>query len=124
LPHNVQIEQLPENSIFLLQKEHCLTGHAVIACGLAHKAQVSSLTASSLYTLVSLVNSQMGYTFLPAMALQHGILKGTSVEALSVTNDAFREIGLVWRNGTTRVQLFRQIATLLAPLMPRPAVLT
>jgi LysR family hydrogen peroxide-inducible transcriptional activator len=123
LPPNVQIEQLPENSIFLLQKEHCLTGHAVSACGLAHKAQVSSLTASSLYTLVSLVNSQMGYTFLPAMALQHGILKGTSVEALTVTNDAFREIGLVWRNGTTRVQLFRQIATLLAPLMPSPVLL-
>jgi LysR family hydrogen peroxide-inducible transcriptional activator len=121
LPKNVLIEQLPENSIFLLQREHCLTEHAVSACGLAHKAQVSSLTASSLYTLVSLVNSQMGYTFLPAMALKHGILNGTNVEALSATNDAFREIGLVWRNGTTRVQLFRKIATLLAPLMPNPA---
>lgn len=123
LPLNAQIDELPENSIFLLQKEHCLTEHAVSACGLAHKAQVSSLTASSLYTLVSLVNSQMGYTFLPAMALQHGILNGTNVEALAVTNDAFREIGLVWRNGTTRVQLFRRIATLLAPLMPKPAQL-
>jgi LysR family hydrogen peroxide-inducible transcriptional activator len=119
-PINVQIEQLPENSIFLLQREHCLTEHAVSACGLAHKAQVNNLTASSLYTLVSLVNSQMGYTFLPAMALQHGILKGTNVEALSPSNDAFREIGLVWRNGTTRVQLFRKIAALLAPLMPKP----
>jgi LysR family hydrogen peroxide-inducible transcriptional activator len=122
LPFNVKIEELPENSIFLLQREHCLTEHAVSACGLAHKAQVSSLTASSLYTLVSLVNSQMGYTFLPAMALQHGILKGTNVTALAATNDAFREIGLVWRQGTTRVQLFRQIATLLAPLIPNPAL--
>ena len=121
LSKNTQIDDLPNNSIFLLHKEHCLTGHAVSACGLAHKAQVSSLAASSLYTLVSLVNSQMGYTFLPAMALQHGILKGTNIDALPVTNDAFREIGLVWRNGTTRVQLFRKIATLLAPLMPKPA---
>ena len=119
---DMQIDELPDNSIFLLHKEHCLTGHAVSACGLAHKAQVSSLTASSLYTLVSLVNSQMGYTFLPAMALEHGILKATNVEALPVTNDAFREIGLVWRNGTTRVQLFRKIAALLAPLMPKPAL--
>jgi LysR family hydrogen peroxide-inducible transcriptional activator len=123
LPKNVQIEQLPLNSIFLLQKEHCLAGHAISACGLAHKAQVSSLTASSLYTLVTLVNSHMGYTFMPAMALHHGILNGTNVEAMPVTNDAFREIGLVWRNGTTRVQLFRAIATLLAPLMPKPALL-
>lgn len=123
LPAHVKIEQLPNNSIFLLQREHCLTEHAVSACGLAHKAQVSSLTASSLYTLVSLVNSQMGYTFLPAMALQHGILKGTNVEALEASQDAFREIGMVWRNGTTRMQLFRKIATLLAPLMPKPLII-
>ena len=120
LPENVNIDDLPENSIFLLQKEHCLTEHAVSACGLAHKTQISSLTASSLHTLVSLVNSQMGYTFIPAMALQHGILDGSKVKALAPSNDAFREIGLVWRNSTTRVQLFRHIATLLAPLMPKP----
>lgn len=121
LPSKVQIEELPENSIFLLQKEHCLTEHAVSACGLAHKAQVSSLTASSLHTLVSLVNSEMGYTFLPAMALNHGILDVTNVSALAATDDAFREIGLVWRNGTTRMQLFRNIAKLIAPLLPQPA---
>lgn len=119
LPKHVEIDQLPENSIFLLQKEHCLTDHAVSACGLAHKAQVSSLTASTLHTLVSLVNSQMGYTFLPAMALNKGILHGTDVEALPSPNDAFREIGLVWRNGTTRVQLFRHIAKLTSPLLPQ-----
>lgn len=119
LPKNVQIEELPENSIFLLQKEHCLTEHAVSACGLAHKAQVSFLTASSLHTLVSLVNSEMGYTFLPAMALQRGILDGTNVTALPATGEAFRGIGLVWRNGTTRMQLFRQIAKLVAPLLPQ-----
>lgn len=120
LPPNVQIEELPENSIFLLQKEHCLTEHAVSACGLAHKAQISSLTASSLHTLVSLVNSQMGYTFLPAMALKKGILDGTNVSALAPSADAFRDIGLVWRNGTTRMQLFRQIAKLVSPLLPEP----
>ena len=120
LPKDVDIDDLPENSIFLLQKEHCLTEHAVSACGLAHKAQVSSLTASSLHTLVSLVNSQMGYTFLPEMALNQGILTGTKVEALPSSSDAFREIGLVWRNGTTRIQLFRYIAKLLSPIMPQP----
>lgn len=123
LPQNVKIAELPENSIFLLQKEHCLTEHAVSACGLAHKAQVSSLTASSLYTLVSLVNSQMGYTFLPAMALNHGILNGSNVTALEASDGAFREVGLVWRNGTTRMQLFREVAKLIAPLLPQPVAI-
>ncbi|MDT0593479.1 hydrogen peroxide-inducible genes activator [Glaciecola petra] len=120
LPENVNIDALPENSIFLLQKEHCLTEHAVSACGLAHKAQVSTLAASSLHTLVSLVNSQMGYTFLPSLALNKGILEGSEVIALPSNDNASREIGLVWRNGTTRMQLFRQIAKLVAPLTPEP----
>ncbi|MGQ8364815.1 hydrogen peroxide-inducible genes activator [Glaciecola sp. 1036] len=120
LKNHVSIDELPNESIFLLQKEHCLTEHAVSACGLAHKSQVSSLKASSLHTLVSLVNSGLGYTFIPAMALKKGILTGTDVIALPAEQEAFREIGLVWRNGTTRVQLFRAIAKLIAPLMPDP----
>ncbi len=112
------IDELPNESIFLLQKEHCMTDHAVSACGLAHKSQVSSLSASSLHTLVSLVNSELGYSFLPSMALKQGILTGTDVEAMPSENNAHREIGLVWRTGTTRVQLFRNIGKILSKIMP------
>ncbi len=121
LPKGVCIDDLPEDSIFLLQREHCLTEHAVSACGLAHKTQVSPLTANSLHTLVSLVNSKMGFTFVPSMALESGILNGTDVNALPAEDNAYREIGLVWRNGTTRMQLFRQLASIIAPLLPEPA---
>ncbi len=121
-PEDIDIDQLPENSIFLLEKEHCLTEHAVSACGLAHKTQVSPLTASSLHTLVSLVNSQMGYTFIPSLALNQGILNGTNVSTVSSSKDAFREIGLVWRNGTTRMELFRHVAKIIAQLMPEPTL--
>jgi LysR family hydrogen peroxide-inducible transcriptional activator len=120
LAAHFDIDSLPNDSIFLLQKEHCLSEHAVSACGLAHKAQVSSLTASSLHTLVSLVNSKMGFTFVPEMALNKGILTGTEVTAMPAEHDAFREIGLVWRVGTTRIQLFRKVAQLIAPLLPEP----
>lgn len=123
-PENINIDMLPESSIFLLEKEHCLTEHAVSACGLAHKAQVSPLTASSLHTLVSLVNSQMGYTFLPSMALNQGILNGSNVVPVSSSKEAYREIGLVWRNGTTRMQLFRYVAGIIAPLLPEPTFVT
>jgi len=71
LKNSIDIDELPNDSIFLLQKEHCLTDHAVSACGLAHKAQVSNLAASSLHTLVALVNSKMGFSFLPEMATNY-----------------------------------------------------
>jgi LysR family hydrogen peroxide-inducible transcriptional activator len=62
----------------------------------------------------------MGFSFVPEMALNKGILTGTEVTAMPAEHDAFREIGLVWRVGTTRIQLFRKVAQLIAPLLPEP----
>lgn len=120
LPQPLDITTLPKNSIFLLQKEHCLTGHAVSACGLRDSDQVSSLAASSLYTLVQLANSKLGYTFMPELALSQDILGNSELKALPAEEQAYREIGLVWRSGTTRMQLFRRIAEILSPLLPIP----
>ncbi|WP_018982698.1 hydrogen peroxide-inducible genes activator [Salinimonas chungwhensis] len=122
LPDPLDISSLPKKSIFLLQQEHCMTGHAVSACGLQHREQVSSLAASSLYTLVQLANSRLGYTFIPELAINQDILKNTELTALPAEEDAFREIGLVWRSGTTRMRLFRRIGEILAPLLPQPTL--
>lgn len=122
LPDPLDIASLPKKSIFLLQQEHCMTGHAVSACNLQHSDQVSSLAASSLYTLVQLANSKLGYTFLPELALNQKILEHTELQAFAAEKEAFREIGLVWRSGTTRMQLFRRIGEVLSPLLPLPTL--
>ncbi len=122
LPHPMDVSALPKNSVFLLQQEHCMTGHAVSACGLQHKEQVSSLAASSLFTLVQLAESKMGFTFLPELAIQNKILSHTHLVSMPSEDQAYREIGLVWRNGTTRMRLFRYLAELIAPLMPIPTL--
>lgn len=118
LPSPIDVSALPKQSVFLLHQEHCMTGHAVSACGLKHQEQVNSLAASSLFTLVELVKSGMGLTFLPELAISKEILGHQDLISLPAESGAFREIGLVWRNGTTRMRLFRQFAQLLAPLMP------
>ena len=97
---------------------HFSAGFQVSACGLKHSEQVNSLAASSLHTLVQLANAKLGYTFIPELALQQEILEKSNLIALPAENNAFREIGLVWRNGTTRNQLFRALAECIAPLMP------
>ncbi len=122
LPDPLDIASLPKKSIFLLQQEHCMTGHAVSACNLQHSDQVSSLAASSLYTLVQLANSKLGYTFLPELALNQKILEHTELNAFAAEKQAYREIGLVWRSGTTRMQLFRRIGEVLSPLLPIPTL--
>lgn len=120
LPDPSEISTLPKNSVFLLQAEHCMTGHAVSACGLKHAEQVSALAASSIHTLVKLAACKMGVTFLPGMAVSENIIADLPLTALEPDESAFREIGLVWRNGTTRMQLFRKIAELISPIMPLP----
>lgn len=122
LPQPMDVSALPKQSVFLLQQEHCLTGHAVSACGLQHKEQVNSLAASSLYTLVQLANSKLGFTFMPELAIQNHILSSSPLVSMPAEDMAYREIGLVWRSGTTRVRLFRYLAELIAPLMPIPVL--
>ncbi|GGD66057.1 hydrogen peroxide-inducible genes activator [Lacimicrobium alkaliphilum] len=122
MPMPMDYSALPKNSVFLLQQEHCMTGHAVSACGLKHKEQVSALAASSLFTLVQLANSKLGLTFLPELALKSDILSHSQLVSFPAEDKAYREIGLVWRSGTTRVKLFRRLAELLQPLMPIPTL--
>jgi LysR family hydrogen peroxide-inducible transcriptional activator len=122
MPSPMDVSALPKQSVFLLQQEHCITGHAVSACNLQHKEQVNSLAASSLYTLVQLANSKLGFTFMPELAIQNHILSTTQLVSFPAEDEAYREIGMVWRNGTTRVRLFRNLAELIAPLMPVPTL--
>jgi LysR family hydrogen peroxide-inducible transcriptional activator len=122
LPVPLDVSDLPKESIFLLHQEHCMTGHAVSACGLKHKEQVSSLAATSLYTLVQLANSKLGFTFMPELAIQNHILSTSQLVSMPAEDMAYREIGMVWRNGTTRVRLFRYLAELVSPLIPIPTL--
>ncbi|MCJ8302150.1 hydrogen peroxide-inducible genes transcriptional activator OxyR [Shewanella sp.] len=103
-------ESLPDQSIFLLQAEHCITGHAVSACELANSAKVNPFAATSLHTLVQMVNSKLGTTFLPQMAIDAGILNDTELRVMQPPGEApYREIGLVWRQTSSRILTFRTL---------------
>ncbi|SIP92147.1 transcriptional regulator, LysR family [Aeromonas sp. RU39B] len=110
--------ELPNQSIFLLEREHCLTEHALSACQLRDKDKINPFAATSLHTLVEMVGAGLGTTFLPQMAIDAGILNNTDLIALPPPGEqASREIGLVWRPSTTRVQTFYKIAELLRTLV-------
>jgi LysR family hydrogen peroxide-inducible transcriptional activator len=120
LDERVTLDNLPNAKVFLLQQEHCLTEHAISACSLENHSQVSHFYASSLHSLVQMCCVKEGVTFLPNMALKKGILADYPLTALPAEPHAFREIGLVWRNSTTRIQLFHYIASMLTDLVPEP----
>lgn len=115
----INYELLPDHSIFLLESEHCLTGHAVTACKLGNTKKVNPFTASSIHSLVQMAESLHGATFMPQMAINQGILENSGLVSMAPTEgDAYREIGLVFRPTTTRRQTFRKVAEVVAQLLP------
>lgn len=99
--------ELPTHSVFLLEREHCMTGHALSACNLSRSECINPFEASNLHTLLSMVEYQNGVTFLPQMAINAGILAGKDMVVKSSQGDAYRDIGLIWRKTTGRIRDFR-----------------
>ncbi|MBV7314249.1 hydrogen peroxide-inducible genes transcriptional activator OxyR [Shewanella sp. NIFS-20-20] len=110
VPLPIDYQKLPDESIFLLQSEHCITGHAISACQLGDSAKVNPFAATSLHTLVQMVDSKLGTTFLPQMAIDSGILTNTQLCVFDPPGEApYRDIGLVWRQTTSRILTFRTL---------------
>ena len=108
---------IPEKGLFLLESEHCLSEHALNACKLKDKLKINPFNASSLHTLVHMVSSGLGAT-LPQMAIDAGILKQTELHALEPNEaNAYREIGIVWRPSSSRIQTFYKLADILTHIL-------
>ncbi len=94
---------LPDGSILLLEEGHCLRQHAIEACKLKNTAKINLFSFTSLHTLVQMVNLDLGMTFLPQLAIDAGILRGTQVAVYDMPAfAAYREIGLARRQSSAR----------------------
>ena len=106
-PQNYSIDTVPDESILLMGDGHCLREHALSACKVRNRSKVSHVTASSMLTLVQMIDADLGITYLPEMALSSNLLKNTRVVTRPIKPASYREIGLVWRKGSSRAGEFR-----------------
>ena len=114
----IKYADLPDESVFLLENEHCLTEHAVSACKLTEKEKINPCTATSLHTLVQMVANGLGTTFIPQMAIEHGLLENQNLVVIDPPGQqAYREIGLIWRPSSSRSHTFNLLADLLAEML-------
>jgi LysR family transcriptional regulator, hydrogen peroxide-inducible genes activator len=106
------IESLSEGGrLLLLEDGHCLKEHALAACNRPELRASAAMIATSLHTLVQMVDNDLGLTMLPQMALDAGILSGTNVIARPLRSKAAsREIALIWRKSSPRSAEFRLLA--------------
>jgi len=113
-PENYSLSKLPKESVLLLEDGHCLRDHALSACKIRNQDTVSRFAASSLLTLVSMVDSDIGITYLTEMAKNSSLLQNTDIETYPLDKTSYREIGLAWRKGSAREEEFRMLGEIIA----------
>lgn len=106
-PDNYRFNRLDSDSILLLEDGHCLRDHALAACKIRNTQKVRRFGASSLLTLIEMVDADLGITFLPEMARDSALLKNTRVRLHALRDNSYRTIGLAWRKGSQRVAEFQ-----------------
>ena len=112
----ISLEALKGEHLLVLQDGHCLRQHALSACSLRGRPDVDPFEATSLHTLVQMVDSGLGVTLLPRLAVEAGITKGLSLAVVPLAGKApARSIGLAWRRGTARRAEFRLLGQELKP---------
>ncbi|MET0180903.1 MAG: LysR substrate-binding domain-containing protein, partial [Novosphingobium sp.] len=102
---------IDEARLLLLEDGHCLKDHVLAACNRPELGAGATMIATSLHTLVQMVDNGLGVTMLPAMAIDAGILDHTAIVVRPLLAEhAARGIALIWRRNSPRGGEFRMLA--------------
>jgi LysR family hydrogen peroxide-inducible transcriptional activator len=108
---SIKPQRLWRENLLLLKDGHCLRDHALAACHLADRRLTEDFEATSLPTLVQMVDNGIGTTLLPVLAINAGLLIGTNLVTRPLQGDKpMRKIGLIWRDHTARREEFCLLA--------------
>lgn len=120
-PEKFSVNRVTASSVLLLEDGHCLRDHALAACRVRNLEVVNQFSATSLLTLIEMVDNDLGVTFIPEMAVGSALLKQTSIRTYPLADSSYREIGLAWRKSTARAEEFELLAKLIRTVGPRQA---
>jgi len=98
---------LRSEDLILLEDGHCLRDQALAAFDIDPPKGEDVFAATSLHTLVQMVSSGLGVSFLPEMAVRAGLADDPGVVVRPIRPDAQRsaprrEIVVAWRMGSSR----------------------
>ncbi|MBI1301252.1 MAG: LysR family transcriptional regulator [Alphaproteobacteria bacterium] len=105
----VSTGDLDPGELLLLDDGHCLSDHAIAACGLQKPKHRKAYSATSLQTLIQMVASGYGITLLPEMATRPENLSRNIVTIPFADPKPTRQIGLAWRSGHARRGEFEEL---------------
>ncbi len=104
---------LDGRKLLLLERGHCLQRHALSSFPDAELSEDEGFSATSLPTLVSMVEEGLGLTLLPDLAVAAGAARGHDVTLAALPGARPRHVVLAWRKSSSRGPLFRKIGQLI-----------
>lgn len=110
----VRSGSLKSDDLILLEDGHCLRDQALAALSLDAPRGEDVFAATSLHTLVQMISSGLGVSFLPEMAIRAGLADTPGVVVRSLAGGPgrgpSREIVVAWRKGSSRAAEARLLA--------------
>jgi len=106
----VGADDLADRQLLLLEKGHCLQRHALSSFTGINLDEDQSFSATSLPTLVAMVEEGLGITLLPKLAIDAGISNGHKLHLGDVQGARPRQVALAWRKSSPHVQTFQEIS--------------
>jgi LysR family hydrogen peroxide-inducible transcriptional activator len=93
--------------LILLEDGHCLRDQALAAFDIEAPKGDDVFAATSLHTLVQMISSGLGVSFLPEMAVKAGLTDDAGVVVRTLETEGHapvprREIVVAWRAGSSR----------------------
>ncbi len=100
-------------SVLMLEQGHCLRSHILQNNEILNK-HISNFSCTSISTLVAMVDTNIGVSFLPKMAIDFGILTHYPNINLDLgSTKAKREIGVIYRKNNQQEKNIKKLAKLL-----------
>jgi LysR family hydrogen peroxide-inducible transcriptional activator len=94
----------------LLERGHCLQGHALQAIPEVSPPADDSFAATSLSTLLAMVQEGIGLTLIPQLAVDAGIAGAHDVALVPLQRTCPRHVVLAWRPTSPRRPEFEALA--------------
>jgi len=109
----VEGTDLAGRRLLLLERGHCLQKHALSSVPGVALEEDASFSATSLPTLVSMVEEGIGVTLLPNLAIDAGLTAGHALHLSHLEGATPRRIVLAWRKSSAHSDIFRRIGDIL-----------
>lgn len=106
--------------LMLLNEAHCLKGHILDVCNLSDKSANHQFGATSLNTLIQMVQGNLGTTLIPAMAKEQ-LIDGHKLAAVHLNEPSpHRRIAFILRPNYTRLSSIEALADICNKAFSKP----